>query len=147
MIKAELLAAVQATADLQALLNGHALDEREPDNHDDSLAGAAWAGCDSTMRYMLAYMFGTVERAGRVLDEMYDCGESVAWCIQGVRDDDHADAQCACEHEDHFAGARGTARSGHHEYLTAPAGPRSTAYVGQVCDQCADGHLSVGAGA
>ena len=43
---------------------------------------------------------------------------------------------CQCEHQDHE-------RGGTHRPLSVPANPRRVAmYVGAICDECADGHMS-----
>ena len=46
-----------------------------------------------------------------------------------------ADDPCNCEHVDHEDGKA-------HRYMGVPAGTRHAMFVGRICDECADGHMS-----
>ena len=52
---------------------------------------------------------------------------------------------CGCESAHHFDYPRGLPEWGartSHEYLAVPAGTRRAYWVGEVCDHCADDHLT-----
>lgn len=104
MLKTELLAAVQQIANLQYNLNGHELDcghgtefayatVYRPSEYSvsDSEPGA-WGACDILMRRILGEIFGSEDRANRVLSYVYDNGEDIAYNIERVREDDEAEA-------------------------------------------------------
>lgn len=49
---------------------------------------------------------------------------------------------CSCEHASHFNDTEYSPFEPQHEFMGVKAGEFIAAYVGKVCDGCANGHIS-----
>lgn len=142
----DLVALVETMREVQAAIN----------MYDGPLAHyhSAWGDLNSAMKLTLAEHYRTQGlnpasariSAERVIDEMYDNGEDIAYNMRLL-----ATARihpCVCEHSAHDPGLNLFAAHfpgddfSAHPYLKAPAGARMVNGIGYVCDVCADGHMA-----
>lgn len=49
---------------------------------------------------------------------------------------------CGCEHTSHFNDTEFSPFQPEHDFMSVPAGSCIASFVGEVCDDCANGHLS-----
>lgn len=138
----DLVALVETMREVQAAIN----------MYDGPLAHyhSAWGDLKSAMWRTLAEHYRTQGHyiahaeafAERVIDEVYDNGENIAYNMRLLADGeielrDAPAVPCGCEHRSHM-----NDESDEHPYLGAPAGPHLAPFVGVVCTQCARGHLA-----
>lgn len=135
----DLVALIEAMRNVQAQLNMYGMPLAW---HKD-----AWGDLDRAMRRTLTEHYRSQgyhpkfaqAYADRVIDEIYHNGEGITYNMRllaigdiEVREDLDP---CNCEHLEHTDGTA-------HPYLGVPLGTSQAAFVGAVCDECAEGHMA-----